>query len=119
MQASLDRLLVRPVATAAAESLQGYLKLLTEAFKRTLALADSLQQVAGQAVNVADLANAAFSESLADYPDMELQWLRLLHQSKASQVSLSCPANLGIHDHMLGRVHSSHTHIHTATFHVG
>ena len=86
VQASLDRLLVPPTPTAAAEALQGYLKLVTEAFKRTMALAESLQEVVGQAANVADLANAAFSETLGDYPQLELQWLRLLHQSKASLV---------------------------------
>ena len=68
--------------------LQSYLKLVLEAYKRTMALAETLQEVVGQAANIADLANAAFGEVLGDYPDMELQWLRLLHQSKASQVSL-------------------------------
>ena len=53
-----------------------------------MALAESLQEVVGEAANVADLASAAFSETLADYPYMELQWLRLLHHSKTSQVSL-------------------------------
>ena len=91
-QASLDRLLVPPAPTAAAEAVQAYLKLVTEAFKRTMALAESLQEVVGQAANVADLANAAFSETLGDYPDLELQWLRLLHQSKASLVSIHMPA---------------------------
>ena len=87
MQASLDRLLAPPAPAAAAEALQGYLKLVTEAFKRTMALAESLQEVVGQAATVADLANAAFSETLGDYPAMELHWLRLLHHSKASTVS--------------------------------
>ena len=87
MQASLDRLLVAPAPSAAAEVLQQYLKLVTEAFKRTMGLAESLQEVVGEAANVADLANAGFSEILGDYPEMELQWLRLLHQSKSSQVA--------------------------------
>ncbi len=86
MQASLDRLLVAPAPTAAAETLQQHMKLVTEAFKRTMALAESLQEVVGEAANVADLANAVFSDILGDYPDIELQWLRLLHQSKSSQV---------------------------------
>ena len=77
-----------PAPTAPAETLQNYLKLVTEAFKRTMALAESLQEVVGEAASVADLANAAFSETLGDYPHMELQWLRLLHHSKTSQVSL-------------------------------
>ena len=51
-----------------------------------MGLAESLQEVVGEATNVADLANAAFSEILGDYPDMELQWLRLLHQAKSSLV---------------------------------
>ncbi len=88
MQASLDRLLVAPAPTAAAETLQQHMKLVTEAFKRTMALAESLQEVVGEAANVADLANAVFSDILGDYPDMELQWLRLLHQTKSSQVRL-------------------------------
>ena len=53
-----------------------------------MALAESLQEVMGEAANVADLANAAFSETLADYPNMELQWMHLLHHSKTCQVSL-------------------------------
>lgn len=57
-----------------------------------MALAESLQEVVGEAANVADLANAAFSETLGDYPDMELRWLRLLHQSKTSQVGLQPPS---------------------------
>ena len=56
-----------------------------------MALAESLQEVVGEAANVADLANAAFSETLGDYPDMELRWLRLLHQSTTSQVGLQSP----------------------------
>ncbi|DBB07800.1 TPA: hypothetical protein ACH3X3_009214 [Trebouxia sp. C0006] len=88
VQASLDRLLVAPAPTAAAETLQQHMKLVTEAFKRTMALAESLQEVVGEAANVADLANAVFSDILGDYPDIELQWLRLLHQSKSSQMSV-------------------------------
>ena len=87
MQACLDRLLVPPAPSAAAEAVQGYLKLVTETFKRSMALAESLQEVVGPAADVPHLANAAFSETLGSYPDMELQWLRLLHQSKPSLVS--------------------------------
>ena len=76
-----------PVPGASADALQQYLKLLTEAFKRTMALADSLQEVLGTAANVADLASAAFSEALADYPAQELHWLGLLHQSRPTNVS--------------------------------
>ena len=86
MQASLDRLLVPPGAAAAASVLQQWLKLVTEAFKRTVALAEALQEVVADAANVTDLANAAFSEILGDYPEAELQWLNLLHQSKSSLV---------------------------------
>ena len=86
-----------PAPNAPAETLQNYLKLVTEAFKRTMALAESLQEVVGEAANVADLANAAFSETLGDYPHMELQWLRLLHQSKTSQVSLQPHAPPAVH----------------------
>lgn len=75
---------------ASADSLQQYLKLLTEAFKRSMTLADSLQEVVGTAANVADLASAAFSEALADYPALELQWLGLLHQSRPTCVSALC-----------------------------
>ena len=66
--------------------LQQWLKLVTEAFKRTLALAETLQEVVADALSVTDLANAAFSEILGDYPQAELQWLNLLHQSKSSLV---------------------------------
>lgn len=75
---------------ASADSLQQYLKLLTEAFKRSMTLADSLQEVVGTAANVADLASAAFSEALADYPALDLQWLGLLHQSRPTIVSALC-----------------------------
>lgn len=88
VQASLDRLLVPPGSAAAAAVLQQWLKLVTEAFKRTATLAEVLQEVVADAANVTDLANAAFSEILGDYPEAELQWLNLLHQSKSSLVSV-------------------------------
>lgn len=43
LQAALDRLLVAPPSNAGPEAQQQHLKLLTEAYKRTLALSDSLQ----------------------------------------------------------------------------
>ena len=88
MQAAVDRLLVPPAPGASADTLQQYLKLLTEAFKRSMALADSLQEVVGAAASAADLANAAFGEALGDYPALELQWLGLLHQSRPAIVSV-------------------------------
>lgn len=89
MQAAVDRLLVPPAPGASADTLQQYLKLLTEAFKRSMALADSLQEVLGAAASAADLANAAFGEALGDYPALELQWLGLLHQSRPAIVSVA------------------------------
>ena len=83
----MDKLLVAPAPGAAADALQQYLKLLTEAFKRSMALGESLQEAVGPAANVADLASAAFSEPLADYPALELQWLALLHHSRPPSVS--------------------------------
>lgn len=74
-----------------------------------MALAESLQEVVGKAASVADLASAAFSETLGDYPNMELQWLRLLHQSKTSQVSMYAPSR---HHHSFLTVHAPQRCLH-------
>ncbi|KAK9825577.1 hypothetical protein WJX74_007103 [Apatococcus lobatus] len=86
IQAALDRLLVAPPLNAGPEAQQQHLKLLTEAYKRTLALSDSLQEIVREAADVQELAEESFGEHLADYPASELAWLQDLHNSTLGKV---------------------------------
>ncbi|KAK9823591.1 hypothetical protein WJX72_004079 [[Myrmecia] bisecta] len=85
VQSALDRMLEAPMASGAPEAVQQYLKLLAEAYKRTVTLADNLQEVVGDAANVSEYTDVVFSEALGDYPRLELQWLQQLYESKAAQ----------------------------------
>eukprot|EP00891_Asterochloris_glomerata_P000050 jgi/Astpho2/50/fgenesh1_pg.00001_%23_28_t len=82
VQASLLRLLVPPPPGSTAETLQNYLKLLAEVVKRTTSLAEGLQEIAGSALNVMELAETAFQDALAGHLPLELQWLELLFAAR-------------------------------------
>ncbi len=81
--------MISPQQPCAHEALQQYLKLLAEAFKRTSAMAASLQEVVGDALAVDDLADACFNGQLANYPALEMQWLQLVYAAKVATVSSS------------------------------
>ncbi len=86
VQASLLRLLVPPPPGSTAETLQNYLKLLAEVVKRTTSLAEGLQEIAGSALNVMELAETAFQDALAGHLPLELQWLELLFAARPQTV---------------------------------
>ena len=86
LQASLLCLLVPPPPGSTAETLQNYLKLLAEVVKRTTSLAEGLQEIAGSALNVMELAETAFQDALAGHLPLELQWLELLFAARPQTV---------------------------------
>ena len=90
LQASLLRLLVAPTPGSTAETLQNYLKLLAEVVKRTISLAEGLQEIVGSALNVMELAETAFQDALAGHLPLELQWLELLFAARPQTVRGWC-----------------------------
>ena len=86
VQASLLRLLVAPPPGSTTDTLQNYLKLLAEVVKRTTSLAEGLQEIAGSALNVMELAETAFQDALAGHLPLELQWLELLFAARPQTV---------------------------------
>ena len=86
LQASLLRLLVPPPPGSTAETLQNHLKLLAEVVRRTTSLTEGLQEIAGSAINVMELAESAFQDALAGHLALELQWLELLFAARSQPV---------------------------------
>jgi hypothetical protein len=76
-----------PVASAAPETLRTHLELLTEAYRKTLALAEECVALAGPSSGLGSaeaLADAACGDGLLDYFALELAWLGSLGASKLS-----------------------------------
>lgn len=86
VQAAVARVLTPPPPDATAEALQMHLKLLAEVFKRTVALAEALQEAVGEGAGVPEMAEAAFTDLLADYPQPELGWLERMHAARPRTV---------------------------------
>lgn len=81
---ALERVLTPPRADDPA-ALQAHLKLLVDCYERTCELSSRAEEAVAGLVDCAALGEAQFSTFLADYPQQELDWMRLQYQAWTCQ----------------------------------
>ncbi|GMH37503.1 hypothetical protein BSKO_05376 [Bryopsis sp. KO-2023] len=85
VRSALDRILVSPKGQSADPAeLRSYIRLVAEVYEKTHTLAVNLERVTKDQLDLLDLADSLFTDYLADYPEIELEWMSGMYERQES-----------------------------------